>query len=69
MPLGFSQQTKWLHRDKPQKHNQTGEFETGMMAALLGVAPAVVFGGVGTIAVALLQMKLFPALRDLKRLE
>ena len=49
--------------------NQLGEFESGMMAALLGAVPAVVFGGVGTIAVALLWMKLFPALRDLNRLE
>ena len=49
--------------------NQLGEFESGMMAALLGAVPAVVFGGIGTIAVALLWMKLFPALRDLDRLE
>ncbi|MBY0559356.1 MFS transporter [Hyphomicrobium sp.] len=49
--------------------NQLGEFESGMMAALLGAVPAVVFGGIGTIAVALLWMKLFPALRDLTRLE
>jgi MFS family permease len=49
--------------------NQLGEFESGMMAALLGTVPAVVLGGFGTIAVALLWMVLFPALRHVDRLE
>jgi hypothetical protein len=31
--------------------------------------PAAVLGGVGTVAVALLWMKLFPTLRDMERLE
>jgi hypothetical protein len=48
---------------------QLGEFESGMIAALFGAVPAAVLGGVGTIAVALLWMKLFPALRRLERLE
>lgn len=48
--------------------NQLGEFESGMTAALLGTVPAVVLGGVGTIVVALLWMRLFPALRDVDRL-
>lgn len=43
--------------------NQLGEFESGMAAALLGAVGAGVFGGVGTVVVALLWMKLFPALR------
>lgn len=42
--------------------NQLGEFESGVTAALLGVVPAVVIGGVGTICVVLLWMKLFPEL-------
>ena len=42
---------------------QLGEFESGMTAALFGAMPAAVLGGVGTIAVALLWMKLFPTLR------
>ena len=46
--------------------NQLGEFESGMAAALLGAMPAG--GGVGTIAIALLWMKLFPALREVDRL-
>jgi hypothetical protein len=36
---------------------------------LLGAMPAAVLGGVGTVAVALLWMKLFPALRNVERLE
>jgi MFS family permease len=49
--------------------NQLGEFESGVTAALLGTVPAAVIGGLGTIAVALLWMKLFPALRAVQRLE
>ncbi|MGB6356853.1 MAG: MFS transporter [Steroidobacteraceae bacterium] len=49
--------------------NQLGEFESGVTAALFGAMPAVVLGGVGTVAVALLWMKLFPTLRDVDRLE
>ena len=43
--------------------NQLGEFESGTTAALLGTVPAVLLGGLGTIAVALLWMRWFPALR------
>ncbi len=49
--------------------SQLGEFESGVAAALLGAVPAAALGGIGTIAVALLWMKLFPALRDVERLE
>jgi MFS family permease len=49
--------------------NQLGQFESGITAALFGAMPAAVLGGVGTVAVALLWMKLFPALRDVERLE
>jgi MFS family permease len=49
--------------------NQLGEFESGMTAALFGTMPAVLLGGLGTIAVALLWMKLFPTLRDVERLD
>jgi MFS family permease len=48
---------------------QLGEFESGVTAALFGALPAVLIGGLGTIAVALLWMKLFPALRKIERLE
>ncbi len=49
--------------------SQLGEFESGVAAALLGAVPAAALGGIGTIAVALLWMKLFPTLRDVERLE
>jgi MFS family permease len=46
--------------------NQLGEFESGVTAALFGVVPAAVLGGVGTIAVSLLWWRLFP---DLARID
>ena len=49
--------------------SQLGEFESGVAAALLGAVPAAALGGIGTIAIALLWMKLFPTLRDVERLE
>jgi hypothetical protein len=49
--------------------NQLGAFESGVAAALLGVVPAVLLGGIGTIAVAGLWMLLFPELRRLRRFE
>jgi MFS family permease len=49
--------------------NQLGQFESGITAALFGAMPAAVLGGVGTVAVALLWMKLFPTLRNVERLE
>ena len=42
--------------------NQLGEFESGLTASLFGVVPAVLLGGVGSIIVAILWMKLFPEL-------
>ena len=49
--------------------NELGQFESGVTAAFLGAMPAALLGGLGTIAVALLWMKLFPSLRRLERLE
>jgi MFS family permease len=49
--------------------NNLGQFESGVTAALLGTMPAAVLGGVATVAIALLWMKLFPTLRDVERLE
>jgi hypothetical protein len=49
--------------------NQLGAFESGATAALFGTVPAVVLGGIGTIAVALVWMKLFPTLRRVERLD
>ena len=42
--------------------NTLGQFESGVMAVLLGVVPSVLFGGFGAIAIALLWIKLFPEL-------
>ncbi|MCH4023513.1 MAG: MFS transporter [Acetobacter sp.] len=49
--------------------NQLGEFESGMLAAAIGTVPSVVAGGVGTLLVTLLWMKIFPDLRRLDRLD
>ena len=49
--------------------NQLGAFESGLAAALLGAVPAVLLGGLGTIAVAALWMALFPELRRLRTFE
>jgi MFS family permease len=43
--------------------NQLGDFRAGLMAAWLGVIPAVLVGGVGTLLVVLLCARAFPALR------
>jgi MFS family permease len=49
--------------------NQLGNFESGTLAAFIGVVPAVVAGGVGTIIVIALRTLLFPALRKADRFE
>ena len=43
--------------------NELGEFRAGSMAALIGVVPAVLFGGVAAIAASALWMRMFPELR------
>lgn len=43
--------------------NELGQFESGVTAQWFGTVPAVVLGGVGTIAVVTLWSWLFPALR------
>ena len=49
--------------------NELGAFESGVAAALIGAAPAVVLGGVATIVVAGAWWKLFPALAKVDRLD
>ena len=49
--------------------NQLGEFRAGVTAALFGAVPAVVLGGVGTIAIAILWMRLFPELGRIRLVE
>jgi MFS family permease len=48
--------------------NQLGEFESGITAAWWGAVPAVLVGGVGSVLIALLWMRLFPTLRDVEKL-
>jgi MFS family permease len=48
--------------------NEVGAFRAGSVAALLGAVPAVVMGGVGSILIAVLWVRLFPALRKVNRL-
>ena len=47
--------------------NQLGEFESGLTASWFGIVPAVLYGGIGTIVVAVLWMKLFPELLHIDR--
>jgi hypothetical protein len=49
--------------------NYLGQFESGVAAALFGTIASGVLGGVATVAVALMWMKLFPTLRDVEKLE
>lgn len=42
--------------------NQLGEFRAGAMAALLGAVPAVLVGGIGTLVIVALWIRLFPPL-------
>ena len=48
--------------------NELGEFESGVTAALFGTVPAVVLGGVGTLAIVGIWMRIFPRLREVDRL-
>jgi MFS family permease len=42
--------------------NQLGEFESGLTASWFGTVPAVLIGGLGTLAVVALWIRLFPEL-------
>ncbi len=48
--------------------NELGAFESGAVASLIGAAPSVVLGGVGTLIVIALWTALFPSLRKFDRL-
>lgn len=49
--------------------NQLGEFESGVTAALFGTVPAALLGGIGTLIVVGLWMRLFPQLLHTDSLE
>jgi len=48
--------------------NELGEFESGLTAHWFGTVPAVVLGGIGTLAVIGLWAWLFPELRKADQL-
>jgi hypothetical protein len=48
--------------------NELGEFETGVVARVLGPVGAALFGGFGSLVVTGLWSRLFPALRKADRL-
>jgi MFS family permease len=47
--------------------NEVGQFESGVTAQWFGTVPAVVLGGIGTIAIVLAWTQLFPALREFRQ--
>jgi MFS family permease len=49
--------------------NQLGEFRAGATAALIGVVPTVLIGGIGALAIVALWAWFFPALARIDRLE
>jgi MFS family permease len=49
--------------------NELGEFRAGTVAHLIGPVPAVVIGGVGSIAIAVIWSQLFPGLRTQRTLD
>jgi MFS family permease len=49
--------------------NELGQFESGITAQWFGTVPAVVLGGLGTIAVVVLWSWLFPSLRRVDELQ
>jgi hypothetical protein len=48
--------------------NEVGQFESGLTAQWFGTVPAVMLGGVGTIAIVILWAWLFPTLRRVNAL-
>jgi MFS family permease len=48
--------------------NQLGDFRAGTMAAAFGTIPAVLIGGIGTLVVVAVSIRLFPALLRIESL-
>jgi len=49
--------------------NELGDFRAGVMAGGIGTVPAVLIGGVATVAVTALWWRLFPGIRQVDRLD
>ncbi len=48
--------------------NELGEFESGLTAAWFGTVPSVVIGGLGTLLIVAMWIRIFPPLRRVDRL-
>ena len=48
--------------------NELGEFRAGTVAHFIGPVPAVVIGGIGSVAIAVIWSQIFPGLRDQRTL-
>jgi hypothetical protein len=48
--------------------SELGAFESGLVAAFIGVVPCVVAGGVGVLLAAVLWARVFPSLRKADRI-
>jgi MFS family permease len=48
--------------------NELGAVESGLTAAAFGLVGAILFGGIGTLAVVVVWWRFFPALRNVERL-
>ena len=46
-----------------------GGFESGLTAAVFGVVNAAAIGGIGTVIIALIWMRLFPSIKEIDKLE
>lgn len=46
--------------------NELGEFESGVLASLIGTVPAVVAGGIGTLVIVAIWARIFPEIREYK---
>jgi len=46
-----------------------GDFRAGLTAAFVGAVPAVLVGGIATLAITALWAHLFPAMRRVDRLD
>lgn len=49
--------------------NQLGEFESGMLASVIGPTGSVALGGIGTLLITAVWIRLFPTLWHLDRLD
>ncbi len=56
-------------QSRPRRRHDVGEFESGLVAAWVGAVRSVVIGGIGSLLIALLWMRIFPDLAKIDRFE